>query len=85
MFAALGRMSDRAVDDAINRFTEIIQRYPNSDIAARSKLLIGHAQVSEQKYSEAMETFRQLIEQYPESQYVEHAKSFIERLSRISK
>ncbi len=84
MLAALGRMSERATDDAIDRFTEIIQRYPNSDMAARSKLLIGHAQVSEQKYSKALETFRQLVEQYPKSQYVEHAKSFIERLSRIS-
>jgi TolA-binding protein len=84
MLAALGRMSERATDDAIDRFTEIIQRYPNSDIAARSKLLIGHAQVSEQKYSLALETFRQLVEQYPKSQYVEHAKSFIERLGRIS-
>ncbi|MBW7989248.1 MAG: tetratricopeptide repeat protein [Planctomycetes bacterium] len=84
MLAALGRMSERATDDAIDRFTEIIQTYPNSDMAARSKLLIGHALVSEQKYSQALETFRQLVEQYPKSQYVEHAKSFIERLSRIS-
>ena len=84
MLAALGRMSERATDDAIDRFTEIIQRYPNSDMAARSKLLIGHAQVSEQKYSQALETFRQLVEQYPKSQYVEHAKNFIERLSRVS-
>lgn len=84
MLAALGRMSERATDDAIDRFTEIIQMYPNSDVAARSKLLIGHAQVSEQKYSQALETFRQLVEQYPKSQYVEHARSFIERLGRIS-
>jgi len=84
MLAALGRMSERATDDAIDRFTEIIQRYPNSDMAARSKLLIGHALVSEQKYSQALEAFRQLVEQYPKSQYVEHAKSFIERLSRVS-
>lgn len=84
MLAALGRMSEGAADDAIDRFTEIIRRFPDNDIAARSKLLMGHAQVSEQKYAQALETFRQLIEQYPKSQYVEHAKSFIERLSRIS-
>ncbi len=85
MLAALGRMSEQATEDAIDRFTEIIRKYPNSDIAARSKLLIGHALVTEQKYSRALETFKQLIEQYPKSQYVEHARSFIERLSRISR
>ncbi len=85
MIAALGRMSERATDDAIDRFTEIIRKYPNSDIAARSKLLIGHALVSEQKYSRALETFKQLVEQYPKSQYVERARSFIERLGRISR
>jgi TolA-binding protein len=84
MLAALGRMSEQATDDAIDRFTEIIRKYPNSDMAARSKLLIGHALVSEQKYSRALETFKQLIEQYPKSQYVESARNFIERLSRIS-
>lgn len=84
MFAALSRMAEGAAGDAIDRFTEIIQRYPNSVLAARSKLLIGYTQVSGQKYSQALETFRQLIEQYPKSQYVEHAKSFIERLSRFS-
>lgn len=84
LIAALGRMSERATDDAIDRFTEIIRKYPNSDMAARSKLLIGHALVSEQQYSRALETFKQLVEQYPKSRYVEHARNFIERLSRIS-
>jgi outer membrane protein assembly factor BamD (BamD/ComL family) len=84
MFAALSRMAQGIDSDAIDRFTEIIQKYPNSDLAARSKLLIGYIYVSGQKYSLALETFKQLIEQYPKSQYVERARNFIERLSRFS-
>jgi outer membrane protein assembly factor BamD (BamD/ComL family) len=84
MFAALSRMAQGIDSDAIDRFTEIIQKYPNSDLAARSKLLIGYIYVSGQKYSLALETFKQLIEQYPKSQYVKRARSFIERLSRFS-
>jgi len=84
MFAALSRMAEGATGDAIDRFTKIIRMFPDSDLAARSKLLIGYTHVSGQKYSQALETFRQLIEQYPKSRYVERAKSFIERLSRLS-
>lgn len=46
MLAALSRMSEGSTQDAIDRFKEIIQKYPEHELAARSKFLVGYAQVS---------------------------------------
>ena len=85
MLAALSCMSEGETQNAIDRFNEIIGKYPKGDIASRSKFLIGYAQVSEQKYSQAQETFRQLIKQFPQSRYTRQAQGFIERLGKISR
>lgn len=85
MLAALSRMSGGDTQDAVERFREIIQKFPDGDLAARSKFLIGYAQVSGQEYAQALETFKQLVEQFPESKYTSQARSFIDRLSKMSK
>lgn len=85
ILAALSRMSEGNTEDAIERFKEIIQKYPNSDLAIRSKFLIGYSQVSEQKYSQALEAFQQLVEQFPNSKYTSQAQSFINRLGKLAK
>lgn len=84
MLAGLSRMAEGNAQEAIGRFNEVIRKYPDADLAARSKFLIGYAQMSEQQYHAALETFKQLVEQFPKSQYVTHARSFIDRLSRVS-
>ena len=85
ILAGLSRMAEGNSQEAVGRFSEVIRRYPDGDLAARSKFLIAYAQMSEQRYHDALETFRQLVEQFPKSQYVTHARSFIDRLSKASK
>jgi outer membrane protein assembly factor BamD (BamD/ComL family) len=84
MLAALGRMGQGKTDEAIARFNEIIQEYPAGELAARSKFLIGYAQLSAQKYAQAVETFKQFIEQFPKSKHESQARAFVDRLSKLT-
>ncbi|MHC4867105.1 MAG: tetratricopeptide repeat protein, partial [Planctomycetota bacterium] len=84
MLAALSCMSEGRTDRAIDRFTEIGQQYPRGEVAARSKFLIGYAQLSAQRYAQAIETFKQLVEQFPNSKHVSQAQSLVDRLSKLA-
>jgi TolA-binding protein len=60
---------------AIEYFNQILQKFPNAEIAPKALMNIGFIQENHlQKFEEAKATYQKLIDQYPASNLVESAK-----------
>lgn len=61
-------------EEAIARFTELVDVYPDYEGTPASLLQLGYAQLALQRYPEAQSTFDALYQRYPNSEYVIDAR-----------
>ncbi|MBN2011170.1 tetratricopeptide repeat protein [candidate division KSB1 bacterium] len=69
--------------DALAKYEEIVEHYPESPYATKSLYAMGW--IYEKKLSEndkALETYRQLIEKYPETNFAKNVKKKVDEVDR---
>lgn len=55
---------DGSVDVATELLRNVIERHPDSDVAARAQFLLGEAMVSQERYEEAIAEYNQVLTRY---------------------
>ncbi|MGC9336545.1 MAG: tetratricopeptide repeat protein [Candidatus Cloacimonadia bacterium] len=64
---------DFLYEEALNKFEEIIRKYPASPEAEEARLYIGNCYMGLKQYAEAEFAYQQFINAYPNSQLIPHA------------
>jgi tetratricopeptide (TPR) repeat protein len=65
--------NDYLYEEALNKFEEIISKYPTSPEAEGSRLYIGNCYMGLKRYTEAELAYQQFINAYPNSQQIPQA------------
>lgn len=68
---------------AVERYHELVTRYPQSDLAHKAQFMIGfiYSEIL-RDYDKAREAYQRVIDNYPESELVSSAKWMIENMGR---
>ncbi|MBI5360461.1 MAG: tetratricopeptide repeat protein [Planctomycetes bacterium] len=69
--AAYNNMLNRDEADAVKKFSDISQLYPDSKYADDAMFWKGYCMVDMQNYGEAIKVFQKLIELFPQSEYAD--------------
>ncbi|MCX5642999.1 MAG: tetratricopeptide repeat protein [Candidatus Omnitrophica bacterium] len=84
LLVALNYLSKQENNLAVGQLRMLISKYPKHELASRAQFLIGYSFLFQQKYNDALREYQKLCTNYPESPYVDPAKDFIRRLSRVN-
>jgi TolA-binding protein len=82
---ALAHIGKKDWNNAVNVLRKMIKEDFQHPLSARAQFLLGYCHLTQQKYDQAKVEYQRVLDNYPNSEYVNQAKDFVERLSKISK
>ncbi len=69
--------------DAIQRYDELVTRFPNSRYVDQAQFMVGYIHEEQGRLDLAREAYLKLIEAYPESDLIDDARASVENLGKV--
>jgi thioredoxin-like negative regulator of GroEL len=71
----------KRIDEAVARFRQLQERFPESEMATDAELEIGYTYQNARRTDEAVAVYEDFLHQYPDHQYVDWIKRQLEELA----
>ena len=71
----------KRIDEAVARFRQIQERFPESELATDAELEIGYTYQNAGRTAEAVTVYQDFLRQYPDHQYVDWIKRQLEEMA----
>ncbi len=72
---------EQRTDEAVARFQQLIDRYPQSELGEETELEIGYAYQKAERKTEALAVYESFLDDHPGHQYEQWIKRQVEKLS----